>query len=378
MKFNCDAAHGYGAPVLAVCGFSGSGKTTLLEAAIPRLVERGLAVAVVKHDAHGFEVDRPGKDSDRLFRAGATVTLRGEQQQFERRGSTAMLSLEATLARLGRDHDLLLVEGHKDTPLPKLWLGSAGALDAPPDVPHMDAPKNVANIVGALAWNGPRLAAFMEYIDHWLPAAWNARPLYRGLLMGGTSSRMGLPKQILPFGGRALGEIAAEALAAGRGDSKVVALGQGALPEALKTLVQLPDSPGFSGPGAGLVAAHRWAPEATWIVAACDHPWLRAAHIEWLAAQRQPGRWAVIPAQPDGHLSPTLAIYEPQALEFLERQMEADRGHDVRPLALLRSPHTLVLAPPAELADGWKNVNTREELRAEEMRIAPVRKRAEE
>ena len=376
MDFNGDAFHGFGAPVLAVCGFSGSGKTTLLEAAIPRLIERGLAIAVVKHDAHGFEVDRPGKDSDRLFRAGATVLLRGGEQQFERRGSTTMLSLEAALARLGRDHDLLLVEGHKDTPLPKFWLASAEDSDV-----HGNFPENVTNIVGTLAWNGPRLAAFMEFFDRWLPSAWNARPLLRGLLIGGTSSRMGSLKQLLPFGQRTLGEIAAEALATRRIDStddpSVVALGRGVLPEALKTLAQLPDSPGFSGPGAGLIAAHRWAPEATWIVAACDHPWLRPAHIEWLAAQRQPGRWAIIPAQPDGHLSPTLAMYEPQALEFLERKARAAREHDVRPLALLDSPHTLVLEPPPELADGWKNVNTPEELRAQELRIASNRKREE-
>jgi molybdopterin-guanine dinucleotide biosynthesis protein A len=377
VKFDDDAIHGFGAPVLAVCGFSGSGKTTLLEAAISRLVERGLAIAIVKHDAHGFEVDRPGKDSDRFFRAGATVLLSGGQQQFERRGSTTMLSLEAALARLGRDHDLLLVEGHKDTPLPKFWLASGDDSDVRPD----NIPKSVTNIVGTLAWNSPRLSAFMEYIDRWLPAAWNARPLISGLLMGGTSSRMGSPKQLLPFGERTLGEIAAEALAAHRndstGDPRVVALGQGVLPEALKSFVQLPDPPGFSGPGAALIAAHRWAPEAAWIVAACDHPWLRSEHIQWLVAQRQPGRWAIIPSQPDGHLSPTLALYEPQALEFLERQARAKCEHDVRPLALLESPHTLVLAPPAELADGWKNVNTPEELRAEELRIKSDRTREE-
>ncbi len=379
MELNGDVVHGFGAPVLAVCGFSGSGKTTLLEAAIPRLVERGLAVAVVKHDAHGFEVDRPGKDSDRFFRAGATVTLSGAQQQFERRGSAAVLSLEAVLARLGRDHDLLLVEGHKDTLLPKFWLQSAERLDSPEN----DAPGNVTNIVGTLAWNSPRLNAFLGFIDRWLPTAWNARPLYRGLLMGGTSSRMGTVKQVLHFGGRTLGEIAADALSGGGSDPRnvdprnVVVLGPGVLPEALKTLLQLPDSPGFGGPGAGLIAAHRWAPEAAWIVAACDHPWLRPRHIEWLASQRQPGRWAVIPAQSDGHPYPMLALYEPQALELLERQAQADQEHNARAAVLLDSPRTLVLTPPAELADGWKNVNTPEELRAEEERIAPVHKRAE-
>jgi len=362
-----DRVNGFGAPVLAVCGFSGSGKTTLLEAAIPILVERGLSVAVVKHDAHGFDVDRPGKDSDRLFRAGATISLRGPQQQFERRGAGVALSLESTLSRLGGDHDLLLVEGHKDTALPKLWLGNAERLDAP---------EEVTDIVCTLPWNGNRLAAFMEYIDRWLPLAWNHRPLYGGLLLGGSGSRMGSPKQIVRFGGSTLGEIVAKALGEGLDVHRTVLLGSGVLPESLASLECLADPPGFAGPGAGLIAAHRWAPEATWIVAACDHPWVRSEHIEWLAAQRQPGRWAVIPRQRDGHPCPMLALYEPQALEVMERMARIDPEHNARAAVLLDTPRTSILQPPEELADGWKNVNTPEELRIEEERLALVRKRA--
>ncbi len=360
MDRNEDAGIRCGAPVLAVCGFSGSGKTTLLEAAIPKLVERGLAVAVVKHDAHGFEVDKPGKDSDRLFRAGATVALRGPQQQFERRGAGAILSLETTLSRLGGDHDLLLVEGHKDTPLPKLWLKSAE---------EMAVPASVANVAQTLEWDSDRLAALMDYVDRWLPGAWNARPLYKGLLIGGKSSRMGLPKQMIAFGGRMLGEIVGEALG-GIGESKLVALGMGALPDSLKELPRLPDAPEFGGPGAALMAAHRWAPGAAWIVAACDHPWLASEHIAWLAEQRQPGKWAVIPKQRDGHPCPMLALYEPQALEYIVRRAQADHGRDARAAVVLDMPGTMIVAPPAELAKGWDNVNTPQELRAEEEHLA--------
>jgi len=364
-----EAAGQYGAPVLAVCGFSGSGKTTLLETAIPKLVGRGLAVAVVKHDAHGFEVDKPGKDSDRLFRAGAAVALRGPQQQFERRGAKAILSLETTLARLACDHDLLLVEGHKDTPLPKLWLKSAE---------QVEVPESVTNVAQVLEWDRDRSAALMEYIDRWLPTAWNARPLYRGLLIGGASSRMGSPKQMVLFGGRMLGEIAAEALGGigSEGNSRIVVLGAGLLPESLKTLGQLPDAPNFAGPGAALIAAHRWAPGAAWIVAACDHPWLAPEHIAWLAAQRQPGRWAVIPKQSDGHPCPTLALYEPQALEYIARQAQSGGSRDARAAVLLDLPRTAIVMPPAEFAKGWDNVNTRQELRAEEEQL-PRRQQSE-
>jgi molybdenum cofactor guanylyltransferase len=365
-----DSVCHYAAPVLAVCGYSGSGKTTLLEAAIARLSGRGLCIAVVKHDAHGFEVDRPGKDSDRLFRAGATVVLRGPSEQFERRAQA--LSLEVTLARLGCDHDLSLVEGHKQTPLPKFWL-------AHPD--HAEPPAGLSGVVGTLAWSAEadsasRVAAFLEYIDRWLPQAWRARPLHRGLLLGGKSTRMGEPKQNLRFGERTLGQIALEALngaapasTESRSDPGVVLLGAGPVPESPHAWRRLADPPEFGGPGAGMIAAHRWAPEAGWIVAACDHPWLRAEHIEWLAAQRQPGRWAVVPRQRDGHPCPTLALYEPQALEAIERRARADAVRRADPSAVLDLPRTLVVDPPAEFADGWTNVNTPDELRAEAARL---------
>jgi molybdopterin-guanine dinucleotide biosynthesis protein A len=222
--------------------------------------------------------------------------------------------------------------------------------------------------------SGERLTAFLDYIDRWLPLAWSARPLRCGLLMGGGSSRMGRAKQLLSFAGRSLGEIAAAALA---GSSEplcraLAVLGSGELPagpEPQQTATRLPDAPGFAGPGAGMIAAHRWAPEAAWIVAACDHPWLRGEHIEWLAGQRQPGRWAVVPEQLDGHACPTLALYEPQALESLERLAMANARRNADPSALLALPRIAVLKPPAELADGWINVNTPEQLRAEEQRL---------
>jgi len=146
----------FGAPVLGVCGFSRSGKTTLLEAAIPHLVAHRLAVAVVKHDAHGFSVDRPGKDSDRFFCAGATVALRGPSEQFQRRGPSASLALETTLADLARDHDLILVEGHKDTRLPKLWLSDEKDSLPPPEV---------SEVLKVLSWGSERLETFLGFLE---------------------------------------------------------------------------------------------------------------------------------------------------------------------------------------------------------------------
>ncbi|MDD6188226.1 MAG: molybdopterin-guanine dinucleotide biosynthesis protein B [Clostridiales bacterium] len=58
----------------SLVAYSNSGKTTFLEKLIPELKKRGLRVAVIKHDGHDFEIDKEGKDSWRISRAGADVT----------------------------------------------------------------------------------------------------------------------------------------------------------------------------------------------------------------------------------------------------------------------------------------------------------------
>ncbi|UCF95758.1 MAG: molybdopterin-guanine dinucleotide biosynthesis protein B, partial [Desulfobacterales bacterium] len=62
-------------PIVSTVGYSGSGKTTLLEKLIAELKQRGFRVGTIKHDVHGFEMDRPGKDSWRHKQAGASVTV---------------------------------------------------------------------------------------------------------------------------------------------------------------------------------------------------------------------------------------------------------------------------------------------------------------
>ena len=64
-------------PIVSIVGKSDAGKTTLLEKLIPELKRRGYRVATIKHDAHQFEIDHPGKDSYRHFHAGADWTIIG-------------------------------------------------------------------------------------------------------------------------------------------------------------------------------------------------------------------------------------------------------------------------------------------------------------
>lgn len=108
--------------VFGLAGYSGAGKTTLLEALIPRFTARGLSVSLIKHTHHNFDVDRPGKDSYRHREAGASEVMLVCDQRWaimhELRGKPEP-SFEEQLARLS-PCDLVLVEGFKYTPIPKL------------------------------------------------------------------------------------------------------------------------------------------------------------------------------------------------------------------------------------------------------------------
>jgi len=340
---------GAGRAAFGVCGWSGSGKTTLLERVIPELVRRGLAVAVVKHDAHGVSLDTPGKDSDRLFRAGADICLRGPNEVAWRLRPGVATTLDTVVAGLLTDHDLVLVEGHKQTPLPKVWL-------AHPDDPAV--PPEVTGVVEELPWGAGREAALLARIDRWLATAEAERPLYGGLLIGGESVRMGRPKQLLTHGGRSLAEIAAAALAPHVGE--VLLLGGGEVAPPLAHLRRLPDPPGIVGPLAGLVAAHRWSPAAAWLVAACDLPLVGPEAVAWLKQRRRPGRWAVVPGHGAG-VEPLLAGYEPQAMAWLEGEAAVGRR---APRAIARHPKVATPAPPEALAAAWTNVNTPDALAA--------------
>ena len=108
--------------IFGFAGYSGSGKTTLIEQLIPIFVARGVAVSLIKHAHHTFEIDQPGKDSFRHRKAGCTEVLVTSSRRWalmhELRGAPEP-ALDDLVQRMS-PCDLLLVEGFKREPIPKL------------------------------------------------------------------------------------------------------------------------------------------------------------------------------------------------------------------------------------------------------------------
>jgi molybdopterin-guanine dinucleotide biosynthesis protein B len=124
-------------------GWSGSGKTTLIEKLIPRLAGRGLRVSLIKHAHHSFDVDTPGKDSHRHRQAGAGEILVTSSRRWvlmhELCGAQEP-SFDEQVKRLS-PCDVLLVEGFKFAPIPKLevWRKETGEALLHPNDPHIVA-----------------------------------------------------------------------------------------------------------------------------------------------------------------------------------------------------------------------------------------------
>jgi molybdopterin-guanine dinucleotide biosynthesis protein B len=129
--------------VFGFAGWSGSGKTTLIEQLVPRFTRAGLTVSMVKHAHHSFDVDQPGKDSYRHREAGCTEVMVSSEKrwviQHELRGDPEP-PLERQIERMS-PCDLLLIEGYKRYPMPKLevYREANGKPLLHPEDPHIVA-----------------------------------------------------------------------------------------------------------------------------------------------------------------------------------------------------------------------------------------------
>ena len=305
---------------VALCGYSGAGKTTLACRLLERWRDR-YRVGFVKHDAHRFQMDTPGKDTHRAMEAGAAGVMINDPRHFARISTLPYSSFERAAAFV--DADFVLAEGFKRSDLPKLLLLDAdgraerehregafsnvlavvGPGDAPPDldgVPflHRDDVDGIADLVEG--WVRQRAEA----------------PLYGLVLAGGESRRMGRPKWAIEYHGEPqahrtahlLGDVCERVFLSVRPGQDADGLGLPALPDRFPPW----------GPAAGILTAMEAHPEAAWLVAACDLPFLDGATLAALVAGRDRLRIATAyRSAHDGLPEPLCAVWEPRARQRL-------------------------------------------------------------
>ncbi len=121
--------------VIGFTGYSNSGKTTVIANLVKVFNNRSLRVAVIKHAAHGYEIDTPGKDSWQHYNAGANrVVVMGPDSITTHQRLTVRLSLQQILEGIV-DMDLILVEGFKKEVNPRIlvcWSGEQAEPIFPP------------------------------------------------------------------------------------------------------------------------------------------------------------------------------------------------------------------------------------------------------
>ena len=121
-------------PVLAISAWSGTGKTTLLKKLIPALCAKGIRPGLIKHTHHNMDVDKPGKDSYELRKAGAAQTIVASNQRWALMTETPeadSLDLHYLASRFDSNSlDLILVEGFKHEEIDKIVLYRQGVTKA--------------------------------------------------------------------------------------------------------------------------------------------------------------------------------------------------------------------------------------------------------
>jgi molybdenum cofactor guanylyltransferase len=355
---------------VALCGYSGSGKTTLATKLLRRW-KGAYRVGFVKHDAHRFEMDRPGKDTYEARDAGAAGVMINDPNHF---AVVSFLPYSVfTRTSVLYDADFVLAEGFKYTTIPKLLLldtdGRAlreytegrfeqvlaivGPAERPaevdPDVPffHRDDQEGIG--------------AFIErHVTRRADA-----PLLGLVLVGGESRRMGRPKHLLAYGERPqaqrvvdmLGRICDAVYLSARADTPL---------EGMDADTRIVDRYPFRGPVAGILSAMHARPEAAWLVVACDLPFLDEGTIGDLETGRQPlGLATAYRSVHDGLPEPLCAIWEPRASQRLLQA--AGLGLFCPRKVLIESKtHLLDLRNPRAL----DNVNTPDEFEEARERLS--------
>jgi molybdopterin-guanine dinucleotide biosynthesis protein MobB len=183
-------------PVVCIVGRKNSGKTTLVAALAAELKRRGRRIASLKHGHHDFEMDQPGRDTWRHFHEGgaeAVMLVSAGKLALVMRTDDVEPDPEELIRRFygGRGYDLVLVEGYKHGPFPRIEVFRRSVHDSPlhapadaeaaarciamvTDAPGMTAPWAIIPLDTERP-DGAHVPAVADLVERWFLGDENAR-----------------------------------------------------------------------------------------------------------------------------------------------------------------------------------------------------------
>ena len=299
-------------------GYSGSGKTTLLAKLIGELKE--FKIAYIKHDAHGFQMDKPGKDTFVMKEAGAEIVMINDENHEAIISTRNCFNQEKSIFL---DSDIVLVEGHKYSKLPKIILVDdelkiLQEIEEGRILPPMAFVGSTTAIESCKKFNLPTFCrddiqgiAYFLRQKIMLSVSKEVTPLYGLILTGGKSSRMNRDKGEINYHGvsqvehsfNLLKEFCNEVFVSCRSDQ--VELSH------IKDLPQIHDRFLGFGPIGGILSAMTAHRNASWLVLACDLPMVNTDFLKTLTEARDPFSAATAFYNDDEkRFEPLAAIYE--------------------------------------------------------------------
>lgn len=351
---------------VAIAGYSNSGKTTLIEKLFPFFNEKNYAVGYLKHDAHQFKLDQEGKDSYRIWEAGAQSLLaHNSQESFLRKRQMASTSFAF------EDCDFLIVEGHKRAPFPKLLM-----LDEQGQLWHDLDEKDKSSVIALIGPNAscpiPNLA--LPYFQRDQVSAigiyilsqflyLHQVPVLHGLVMtGGKSERMGEDKSQLVYSDQPQYQIAHDLLKQICHTTYISCRSD----QDYAPLPTLKDIFHDIGPLGGLLTAFQKDPNSAFFSVACDLPFLETRTLKHLIKKRNPLRHATVYVhEKDQQMEPLCTIYEPSIRPHLITALMSQNYSLKKLLENIRIEKVLCLDP--ETLD---NINTQEQKKIAQLKLS--------
>jgi molybdopterin-guanine dinucleotide biosynthesis protein A len=320
---------------IAISGFSNSGKTTLLEKILCDLKFRGHRVGIIKHDGHHFEMDSPGKDTFRYRQAGASNVLINTQNKFCLQGEYTLN--QHSLKQMLIDDDFVLVEGHKDSSIPKLVM-----VDSEKKILDYIEQKQTKNILGYIVPKSSDIPLLeqksgkpvffrddISTISTFISKtfACMTAPKIKGLILaGGKSTRMGSDKGALKYFNNYQSHHLYEKLKNHLDEVFVSVRPEQVNDDHLKDLPKIIDLFPSAGPMAGILSAQQQDPDAAWLVVAIDLPYLDDTTIKKLIHERDPYKVGTCYKNPiKGWPEPLCTIWEPKSKVKLHQFWGMDR-----------------------------------------------------